>query len=448
MDAEKKFVSAAIDWVCDGYSLDIRYVQRHDLGTPQLWEAWVGVQPLPPTKDVGFTIATPLIIVGQRQLPRLTAAEILDTIQEAVLGRIKIDDTTLHMETDSLSYYSEAMHRERWFAPLGLQVSGNRASRPAPLDSSLLDTQLRRADPPFDGMGDLGAWLGLNDRQFSGSGPVITIHISPPVDLIVEKGRVRDDHLELEILAMQSFDTTRIRLSMAAYPVDGISSRQQIASKIRWAKPRGGLRKGTVAIKIKRMDSALVMLTVGDATIRRQWFLDPEKVRNHRLAAVKLFDKDLRMVKQAVLQPADAARFEFGIQTLLFLLGFAPTVMLERDAPDLIVAAPSGRLVLVECTTRIADFHAKLGKLIDRRGAAIKHMQSSGHGSMVSAALVCALPRDQIAASDAELAKHGLMLFTAETLSAIFDQARFPNDPDKLLDEALGSANAGSVRQG
>jgi hypothetical protein len=247
---------------------------------------------------------------------------------------------------------------------------------------------------------------------------------------------------------MQSFDTTRIGLAMAAFPVEGISSRRQIASKIRWAKPRRALRKGTVTIKTRKMDSALVMLTVGDATVRRQWFLDPEKVRNHRLAAVRLFDKDLRMVKQAVLQAADATRFELGVETLLFLLGFAPTVMLERDAPDLIVAAPSGRLVLVECTTRIADFHTKLGKLIDRRGAAIKHMQSSGHGSTVFAALVCALPKDQIAVSDVELAKRGVMLATAETLSAVFDQARFPTDADKLLDQALGSISPGSRRLG
>lgn len=276
---------------------------------------------------------------------------------------------------------------------------------------------------------------------------MITIHISPPVDLMLDKSRVRDNHLELEIHAMQSFDTARIGLAVATFPVDGISSRRQIAPKIRWAKPRGGLRKGTVTVKTKKMDSALVMLTAGDATIRRQWFLDPEKVRNQRLAAVQLFDKDLRMVKQAVLQAGDAARFELGVQMVLFLLGFAPTVMLERDAPDLVVAAPSGRLVLVECTIRIADFHAKLGKLIDRRGAAIKYMQSSGHGTTLFAALVCALPRDQIAVSDAELAKHGVMLATAETLSVLFDRARYPNDPDKLLDEALGSINAGSARQ-
>lgn len=107
MNAERKFVSTARDWVCDGYSLDLRFLQRHDLDKPQLWEAWLRVQPLPPTQDVSFTITTPLIVVGQRQLPKLKATEILETIQEAVFGRLKIDEAPLQIrDTNSLSYYS------------------------------------------------------------------------------------------------------------------------------------------------------------------------------------------------------------------------------------------------------------------------------------------------------------------------------------------------------
>src|SRR5688572_29218792 len=104
MDTESKFLKSARDWICDGYSLDIRYVQRLDIGAPQLWEAWMGLGPLPPKQDVSFTITTPLVVVGQRQLPRLKTDEILERLEEAVLGRIKVDDTPLHiMETASLS---------------------------------------------------------------------------------------------------------------------------------------------------------------------------------------------------------------------------------------------------------------------------------------------------------------------------------------------------------
>jgi hypothetical protein len=164
------------------------------------------------------------------------------------------------------------------------------------------------------------------------------------------------------------------------------------------------------------------------------------------MSAVQLFDKDLRMLRQGIWQTADANRFELAVQTLLFLLGFAPTVMIERDAPDLIVATPGGRLVLVECTTRIADFHAKVGKLIDRRGALIKAMQTSGHGTTVLSVLVCALPRDQIAVSNAELAANLVLLMSAETLAAALDQTRVPVEPDKLVDDGFASVSRSATQ--
>jgi hypothetical protein len=361
-------------------------------------------------------------------------------IEEAICGRIKIDSSVLEMkETQSLSYYSESMHRDQWYSNLKLSINGNRSNTPPMPDQSLLDTHLRCADPPFDGMRDLCSWLGFSDNQLSRSGPTIAVQVLPPIDLIFDKCGLSGNRLTLSLLATKSFDTKRFHLAVHAIPVDGLVSRLQVASKISWADQDSGLMIGTAVIEVEKMDSALVMLSVGNATIRRQWILDPTRAQNNRLVAVQLFDKELRMLKQSVLQTADSNRFELGVEALLFLLGFAPTVMIEKDAPDLIVASPSGRLILVECTTRIADFNSKLGKLIDRRGLAVKVMQESGHGNVIHAALVCALPRDQIAISEAELVKHNILLVTADELTKVLHQTRFPTDPDKLLDESLAS---------
>jgi len=81
-----------------------------------------------------------------------------------------------------------------------------------------------------------------------------------------------------------------------------------------------------------------------------------------------------------------------------------------------------------------SGFHAKVGKLIDSRGAVIKAMQTSGHGTTVLSVLVCALPRDQIAVSDSELAVNSILLVSVEALAAALDQTRIPTEPDKLLD--------------
>jgi hypothetical protein len=142
------------------------------------------------------------------------------------------------------------------------------------------------------------------------------------------------------------------------------------------------------------------------------------------------------MVRQAVLENADSAKFENGVAALLFLLGFSPSVQIETDSPDLVVATPFGRIALIECTTRIADFSAKVGKLVDRRGVLAKALHASKHPANVAAVLVCRLPRDQIAAQAEELRTHKVILLTREDLEAGFDRLRVQNDPDQMLDDA------------
>ena len=111
-------------------------------------------------------------------------------------------------------------------------------------------------------------------------------------------------------------------------------------------------------------------------------------------------------------------------------------MQIETDSPDIIVQTPNGRIILVECTLKISDFSTKIGKLVDRRGALIKSFEKSGHMASISAALVCRLPRDQIAAKANELASHNAILITHEILNEAFKQVRHHNDPDEMLDKA------------
>ena len=84
---EGGFLQAAREWICDGYAVDIRYVERLDLGEPQLWEASVSLLPLPPTMDMNFTVATPMVSAGQRQLAKISAQEALTHVENAVRRR-------------------------------------------------------------------------------------------------------------------------------------------------------------------------------------------------------------------------------------------------------------------------------------------------------------------------------------------------------------------------
>lgn len=327
--------------------------------------------------------------------------------------------------------------RERGFSELHLQVLGARRPQPSSLELANADNELRLATPPFDGVTDACNWLGLTAPGSSSDANSLNIRVGPPVDLIFDECRLSADCLTLTLHAHPKFDISRVRLAVRAAPGSGLLGRQQVAGDITWRRARSGRRPGVAQIHLPQADSALAMLMIEGSTVRRQWFIDPAKARNNRYLAVQHFDKELRMIRQAVLDSSDSVKFEHGVAALLFLLGFTPSVQLETDAPDLVVTTPGGKLALVECTIRTSDIAAKIGRLVDRRGSLSKYLVASGHPAEVNAVLVCRLPLDQLPAQVTEASRNKVTLLTNENLLAAFDQVRLPEDPDEVLAGAM-----------
>lgn len=358
-------------------------------------------------------------------------------LSQAAAGRLEIPEGTMELYGgENLRLYSEATHRDRWFADLHLQIAGEKAAPSSPNELARIDSALRCATPPFDGLTDVVGWLGLS-APASKANTAITIRVNPPADLDLENCGLVDAQLSLEVIAHRSFDPKHLGLSIRSVPGNGLAARQQVANQIQWAEPEMELRRGKLRLKLMDADNVLVMLSIGRSTVRRQWLLDRAKARNNRLLAVQHFDRDLKMIRNAVLESNDSAKFENGCAALLFLLGFTPVVQLETDSPDIVLSTPAGRMAVVECTTRVADFSAKLGKLVDRRMSLSKMLTIGTTPSTIAAVLVCRMPKDQISVSDEELKRLKVILITSEDLNQAFDRARFPIDPDRILETAL-----------
>lgn len=432
------FFRAANDWVCDAYSVDIRYIARKDGEEFTLLSAYIELAPLPPTDDLSFSLELDGLCAGQIQMTE-KKENLLKILERATQGQIEAQGHLLNLAAGSRHrYYSDMNHRDRWFYDLHLQIVGEHKSSLPQINVHSIDSALRQYATPFDGLSDLSGWLGLNDPQFSYELPSINIRILPPVDLILESCRLEKDRFHVLLNAHPAFDHERLRLAVRAVPGSGLTSRKQVTTKIKWKRNvRKGRREGAALVPFRNADSALAMLMIGETTVRRHWFLDPVKGDNNRLKAVQLFDKDLRKIREATLDSTESTQFEMGVSALLFLMGFSSAVQLEKDSPDIVVTTPGGRIILVECTTRIADFHLKLGKLVDRKGALSKTLQESRNVSRIDAVLVCALPKEQIAISHEALQAHQIILITKDELTSAFDRLRFHIDPDKLIDDFL-----------
>ena len=431
------FLRATNDWVCDSYSIDIRYIARRDGEEICLYAAFIGLSPLPPTENMGFNIEANGLYAGQIQLTGKRES-LLGILNKAIQGQIEAHGQLLTLKSEhQYSYYSDMNFRDRWFYDLHLQVVGNSATTSSQISFSSIDNALRQCSTPFDGLSDLSGWLGLKDPQLSHESPSINIRVLPPVDLILSECHLEKDKFQILLHAHPTFDFERLGLAVRAVPGKGVSSRKQVAAKIKWKKARKGRQEGVAKIPLRNADSAIAMLMIGETTVRRQWFLDPVKGDNSRLIAVQHFDKDLRMIRNAIFDSTDSTRFELGVAALFFLMGFSSAVQIETDSPDIVVTTPSGRLILVECTTRMADFSSKLGKLVDRKGSLLKALQESKRPSRIDAILVCALPKDQVASRPEDLKNHQVILLTKDGLVSAFEQLRLPIDPDKTIEDFI-----------
>ena len=449
MSAPQKdtFLSAADEWICDDYSLDIRYIATLGADGPTLISAAIGLYPLQAKINNSFCIHTPQIWIGQVQRYPLKKLEVEKILRAAVDGLIVLSDMSLQLGGNPpFDYYSEMTNTSRWFSELHLQVSGGQVSMPSPQSRLEMDNILRAAATPFDGIQDAVSWLGIDAAALNGGLPAITVRVGPPVDLIFERSNLSDDQLSLEFHAHPSFNTERMTLAIRGEPSSDLSSRKQLAQSISWQEIADGKRVGALNTLLPNVDSVLTMLRIGQSTVRRQWFVDAAKARNRRWMATQHFDADLQKIRNAVLTPVDARKFEQGVASLFFLLGFSPMLPIETDAPDLIVTTPGGQLLLVECTTRIADFSSKMGKLVDRRGSLSKALSSARHPSDILAVLICASERDQIATPKDELQEQKVLLLTREDLVASFDRVRHQTDPDTLVTAAFEKVNSNVQR--
>ncbi|WP_075188413.1 hypothetical protein [Teredinibacter haidensis] len=435
------FLEESSEWICENYSLDIRFFSIKENGNILMQACSVSLNPLPLIHDNSFIIETDSFVIGQLQKNDMSKEYLIDFVECCSKGTVNVYDKEMALKPDpSLRYYSEMLHTDKWFYNLHLKISGHNIYLPQKNELRRIENELRSSTPPFDGLNDALGWLDLGGLHLLGSrSSEINIWINPPVELNFENCSLINDGLTVCLKAHPDFDTNTAQVAICPIPREHVSSRRQITTEIKWSISEGQYKEGIAEISLKGADSVLIILLINGGTVRRQWLLDANKARNNRQIPVQYFDKELKMARRAVFDLPDSNKFEEGIALLLFMLGFTPAVQLETDSPDLIAYTPGGKLILIECTTRIADFSSKVGKLVDRRGGLEKSLKESSHHSVVYGALICRLPKDQVATSGIDLHENRIILLTKEDLEQGFNLIRNGVDPDKLVEDAINS---------
>jgi hypothetical protein len=429
----RDFLSSSENWVCEGYSVNACYlIMRSVNGIWRVLRFSLVVGPLPLNEDSVFRIDGPFIKAGQIIKNNASKSEISEIFENAVNGKFIIDNESFPLESNQYYFRSELHDASRWECDLHLKINAPMSFVDPYFGFSEVEHYLRTANPPFDGITDLTRWLGFDDVSPSSLLPTAEIRVKPPVDCILHRTSLLGDELSISLIAHPKVNLEALHVAVRATPGIFPTGRKQISSEVCWTLEEGNsTMEGSVKIKLENSDSALLMISLGGKTVRRQWFLDPVKSRNSRAFATKIFDGDFKQAKRALFDDhKDSSRFEVAVSSLLYMLGCASAVQLETDSPDIIASTPAGRMLLIECTMRVSDFHAKLGKLVDRRNSLEKVMANNGHYVKLHSLLVCRVPRDQINFDETELKRHKVLLVSLENLENIFNRIQIPNDPD------------------
>ena len=429
------FKSASSQWLCDPYSVEIRYIGLKGKDFNRLLSCVVKFWPVGTSPSSSLRVSANQIIAGRELLTDFSLKELSVLINNLEQGKLILKNLALNIEAkQGLSYYSEMISNDRWFCDAHLLITGDAQNPLSSVEIAKVNSQLRLNKQPFDGLNDLVNNLNVPDTLTSYKQSQIEIRISPPIDIRIDESSLSKGKFNLILHAHQKLITKNISLAIREFP-ENLTSRKQVASKVKWETQGSGIQVGNLQINTKNSFAVQVILMAGSNTVRRQFFDDLLKVPNRRLSAFSNFDNDLTMLKRALNGDFDSNGFETAVNSLAYLLGFSGTVMNENKAPDLILSTPNENIVIIECTTRIADFSSKLGKLVDRKNALITLLESSGDSRKVYSYLVCSLPKNQIKHDEKELAKHKITLLTKESLDDLLNRLKIPQDLEKLLSD-------------
>lgn len=437
MGAEQRdsFLEAARHWVCEGYFFDVRYVAYEGADRVELLRGALALNPLPPKENVGFSLSAAGLVAGQFQSSASSYDEMLTLVNEACSGRLSAHGHSLSLVSSALDFYSENVDQGRAAVDLHLRVGTDQQGGIPHAALPQIESALRWAETPFDGLTDLCGWLGVESLTNFGRGPYIDVRINPPVDFAMPSG-LEGDVLTLRLHALKSYDTRHVRLAIRSAPGRGLA-RSLASAQIIWKPGEEALVDGIARIECPNADMVVCMLGLGGSTVRRQLFVDKSRSRTIRLAALKSLDHNLEHLQAALIGGADSKRFEKAVEGMLFLYGFAPVGPVDTDAPDLLVMSPAGRLAIVECTLRANDLVGKVGKLAARRNKLVDDLAVAGHSAPVQAFLVCGCAKkDLVGARKEELAKHSVTVLAREDLVRSLDRVQRPVDPDGLLEQA------------
>ena len=277
---------------------------------------------------------------------------------------------------------------------------------------------------------------------------MVSIEINAdPVLEISEDSKLRGSIVEIELRASVRLTTEPVTLTLADAQSDGRAFRRSIRGKdLDWLRTdRDWIGRCTIAVPEQ---SILICRALYAGSLHDETeLLDPDALPNLRRTLVELADPGLQRLRGPLIAPKtnqEQNDFEAGIAVLLYMLGFDTVrvggIKKLSEAVDIFALTPSGRVLVVECTTAVLDPKDKLGKLLARMDQANERLSAANprfRPEQVTGVVVIPKMRSDLGIEWKSANERGVLILCRPEIEQALERTRLSPNADRVLDDWL-----------
>lgn len=303
----------------------------------------------------------------------------------------------------------------------------------------VLDWSLKASSPPYNGLSDL-----LSDFALPPESAAIAVHLAAQCAVMIDVSSSANGNTATLAVGLASGLDPKLASAGVIIHHGRVLERRHIPSAdFSWRQD--ALRQvGEARLEIPTGALLHCFANYDGIAHHHFWVADPAQSQNHRRVVLETINYGIQtisdMIVEARAEPGAARKFESAVAWLLWLLGFSPAHLGDtakvQDAPDILVATPSGHIAVVECTTGLVT-NEKLSKLRARALAIRQRLDASNLGwSRVLAVLVCARGEQDVEHERDRAARMGIVIVDGDDLLSQLNRTKFAPDADRVFAEA------------
>ncbi len=357
-------------------------------------------------------------------------------LQEMADGKLRTPDGLLSLQNNNINFSTNSWTpaNDEWRRDVVFQVDGGRGS--ILTNNRELEWELKSASPPYDGVADLADDFGLNPQHINDCRiEAIAWHVAE-VDMASQVG---ETDANLACIVAHRVDRNSVAINYRVR-LNGVTVTRGTlhGSEMAWERLAKGL-KGVGQIQIPKGAVIQCFAIVNGHAHHQYWIANPRTLPNAKRAAFEEHDPALTTLREFLFDSRrrgyDARDLEFGVSWLFWLHGFSPAAFgpnkRTQDAPDLLVTAPNGNFLVIECTTGGLKADQKLSKLYERAMSLRRRLDESGHSHLrMIPLIVTPLARDEVKADIEQAERLGVLVFTKEDLERAIGESLILQDAD------------------